>query len=67
MLSGRVLLVSSVILGSEDHMSENPIWLRPLDGFDHTDDQASLYLKPALPESHHGSDVEFDLLKTGQN
>ena len=33
----------------------------------HTDDQASRYLKPGLPESHHGSDVEFDLLKTCQN
>ena len=41
--------------------------VRPLDALDHRDGQASGYLKPGLPESHHGSDVEFDLLKTWQN
>ena len=43
------------------------LWVRPLDALDHRDGQASGYLKPGLPESHHGSDVEFDLLKTWQN
>ena len=43
------------------------IWVRPLDALDHRDGQASGYLKPGLPESHHGSDVEFDLLKTWQD
>ena len=43
------------------------VWVRPLDALDHRDGQASGYLKPGLPESHHGSDVEFDLLKTWQN
>ena len=67
MLSGRVLLVSSLTPGQKPiqdrpHMGLTPGWIGG-----HTDDQARRYLKPGLPESHHGSDVEFDLLKTGQN